>query len=754
ERKEKSDKSTYRIVAGKYYYGEHTLYNERNERFGITLWNIDKSQGYIDNIDWKTNKLATTKHIIHLCDYMKTHPEIFAHLPKVSPFLELTLDPLQDYNFTWKYTGQISTHQSEVLSDFFGESETHISIEQLATKVARLRSLEGTEGIIIRPEVYYKLSEYFDQLLISKMDNDTADLDFSKINVDLFPYQKEGVRFCLFKKAALIADEMGLGKTLQAIAIAMMKREYFGFTKTMIICPSSVKYQWKAEILKFTGEEALVVEGFPGDRAIQYKSEDHFFFITNYETVMRDKVFIDDSGFSFIILDEAQKIKNYETKVSSAITSLKKEHGLVLTGTPIENKLIDLYGVILFLDKYKVTPLWEFSYQHCIFDKQSKNKINGYYNLLNLRQKISDIVIRRQKKDVLSQLPSVIQKDIFIFLTKPQAEIHARMGQRLSFLLGKKFKTPFDWDEIMMILTNMRRVSNSTYLLDKQSNFSSKLVELEVILRDRLNILEGNKKVIIFSEWLDSLYLIEQLLQSLKVGYVKLTGSVAAKKRGNLIKAFQTKDDIQVFLSTEAGGTGLNLQFADTLINFELPWNPAKKNQRIGRIDRIGQESKKLHVFNLICRDSIEIKIASGLILKQNLFDSVLNHDNNEDMVDFSNEGRAQFIKMLEEMFDLDENGMFKNMAPDEDIEQTEDSISDGMDVTIGEESEERATTNAEGTPSPEFEKLEQVLSKGMEFLSGLFEMSTGQKLGGTDGHTIKVDKETGEVTLKFKMKF
>jgi SNF2 family DNA or RNA helicase len=560
----------------------------------------------------------------------------------------------------------------------------------------------------------------------------------------------------LFKKAAIIADEMGLGKTLQAISVAMMKRKYFGFTKTLIICPSSVKYQWKAEILKFTGEEALVVEGFPDDRAVLYKDEDHFFFIANYETVMRDKTIIDEAGFSFIILDEAQKIKNYETKISSAITTLKKEHGLVLTGTPIENKLIDLYGVILFLDKYKVTPLWEFSYQHCIFDKQSKNKINGYYNLLNLRQTISDMVIRRQKKDVLSQLPSVIQKDVFILLSKPQGEIHARMGQRLSFLLGKKFKTPFDWDEIMMILTNMRRVSNSTYLIDKQSNHSSKLVELEVMLRDRLNILDGNKKIIIFSEWLDSLYLIEQLLISLKVGYVKLTGSVAAKKRGELIKAFQTKDDVQVFLSTEAGGSGLNLQFADTLINFEIPWNPAKKNQRIGRIDRIGQESKKLHVFNLICRDSIEIKIASGLILKQNLFDSVLNHDNNEDMVDFSNEGRAQFIKMLEEMFDLDENGMFKNMShDDEEVIVADENTPEDIDI-VSEESSDVSKTEEPSikTSSPEFEKMEEVLTKGMEFLSGLFEMSTGQKLGGTDGHTIKVDKETGEVTLKFKMKF
>jgi len=276
------------------------------------------------------------------------------------------------------------------------------------------------------------------------------------------------------------------------------------------------------------------------------------------------------------------------------------------------------------------------------------------------------------------------------------------------------------------------------------------------MLRDRLNILDGNKKIIIFSEWLDSLYLIEQLLISLKVGYVKLTGSVAAKKRGELIKAFQTKDDVQVFLSTEAGGSGLNLQFADTLINFEIPWNPAKKNQRIGRIDRIGQESKKLHVFNLICRDSIEIKIASGLILKQNLFDSVLNHDNNEDMVDFSNEGRAQFIKMLEEMFDLDENGMFKNMShDDEEVIVADENTPEDIDI-VSEESSDVSKTEEPSikTSSPEFEKMEEVLTKGMEFLSGLFEMSTGQKLGGTDGHTIKVDKETGEVTLKFKMKF
>jgi hypothetical protein len=165
----------------------------------------------------------------------------------------------------------------------------------------------------------------------------------------------------------------------------------------------------------------------------------------------------------------------------------------------------------------------------------------------------------------------------------------------------------------------------------------------------------------------------------------------------------------------------------------------------------LGQESKKLHVFNLICLDSIELKITSGLILKQNLFDSVLNHDNTDDSVDFSNEGRAQFIKMLEEMIDLDENGMFKGMDHSSQEPDDTDVIED-IDA-IGEDSVE-TSKGSETISTPEYEKMEEVLTKGMEFLSGLFEMSTGQKLGGTDGHTIKVDKESGEVTLKFKMKF
>lgn len=134
---------------------------------------------------------------------MRNHPEKFNNLPKVSPYLELTLDPLHEYEFTWKYTGQISANQSEVLQEFFGENETHLKIAQLATKVARLRALEGMEGIIVRPEVYYKLSEYFDQLLITKMENDTLNLIFQISESIYFLIRKKEFVFVCLKKQRL-----------------------------------------------------------------------------------------------------------------------------------------------------------------------------------------------------------------------------------------------------------------------------------------------------------------------------------------------------------------------------------------------------------------------------------------------------------------------------------------------------------------------------------------------------------------------
>jgi superfamily II DNA/RNA helicase len=196
------------------------------------------------------------------------------------------------------------------------------------------------------------------------------------------------------------------------------------------------------------------------------------------------------------------------------------------------------------------------------------------------------------------------------------------------------------------------------------------------------------------------------------------------KQRGALIKQFEQNPECKVFLSTEAGGAGLNLQMADILVNFELPWNPAKKNQRIGRIDRLGQKSSKLLIYNLISRNSIEQQIAAGLLVKQSLFEGVLSEGSAVNYVDFSTKGRSQFIQQLEALINQQEQPA-ETPAP---------------------------TPLAAAGSEKQAEQLEQVLSNGMSFLSGLFKMATGTDFNFKD-QKIEIDKQTGEVRLSFKMK-
>jgi len=326
-------------------------------------------------------------------------------------------------------------------------------------------------------------------------------IDYSPLNLELFPYQKEGIEFATFREGAIIADEMGLGKTIQAIGTALAKKEIFGFERTLIICPASIKEQWKIEIERFTNEKATVIEGIPEEREKVYTDCQDYFLILNYETVLRDDKLINKYNTNFIILDEAQRIKNYDSQTSNSIKSLKKKHSLILTGTPIENRLIDLYSIVAFLDSGFLSPLWEFSYQHCFFDIKQKNKITGYYNLQELKERLSSILIRREKKDVIKQLPNISKLDIPVEMHPEQQQYHSSYSHAVAKILHKKFITPFDMQRLMMFLSKMRMVCDSTYLVDFETNYSPKMIELKYILLEKLDVKNNNRKVIIFSEW-------------------------------------------------------------------------------------------------------------------------------------------------------------------------------------------------------------------------------------------------------------
>ena len=373
-------------------------------------------------------------------------------------------------------------------------------------------------------------------------------MDLSMLKAQLYPYQLKGGKFAAYREGVIIADEMGLGKTLQAIATAVVKKDAFGFKRTLIICPASLKDQWKNEIEKFSHEEAVVVNGFPEEREQIYQESKAHFLIINYETVLRDRDALNRMGADFIILDEAQRIKNYETITARSIKGLQKKHALVITGTPIENRLTDLFSIMDFIDPYFLTPLWEFSQQHCYFDEARKNKIVGYYNLQGLKEKLKPILLRRTKREVIKDLPNVTHLDIPVPMRLEQAEYHANYARAAARII-RKFLTPFDFNRLMMLLNSMRMVCDSTFLVDREApQVSPQLEELKHILLEKLAI-KG--------EWTqgDHLFGVDQderpdrqTTQEIDVNFVELNGKVPIPKRQALVDKFSEDPECQAFV--------------------------------------------------------------------------------------------------------------------------------------------------------------------------------------------------------------
>ena len=812
ERRQKALHANYRIKWANNIYGDHILTNENGVKYKIFLRDFENETGYSNSKDSEVNKLGTTKHIMFAFEQIKNNKNLYKRLRKTCPFVEVYCDPLSNYAVRWFYSHEVPTEIQDLLNQYFTQ-EGFVNEDRLADLSKFFEEAQYFENIVIRPEVHEKVNSYLEDKALASLQK-KYEPDYSSINATLYDYQKDGINFTACRKHAIIADEMGLGKTIQAIGTAVVKIDLFGFKKTLVVCPASLKEQWKKEIEKFTDLTAEVVQGTPDERAVRYIESDAYFLIVNYETVLRDQIALNKANIDFLILDEAQKVKNYATKSASAIKNVGRKHVLIITGTPIENKLIDLFSLMSILDPHLLGPLWEFSYQHCLFDNHKPNKINAYYNLSKLKEELNGVLLRREKRKVIEQLPNIQQQDIPVKMTPLQADFHASYASGIGQIVRKKYLTPYDMQRLQQLLTGMRMTCNSTYLVDESTNDSPKLEELRYVLMDKLDLRNQTRKVIIFSEWVKMHKLIGQMLLQNGIGFSELNGSVPVKKRGDLIKTFEEDDNCKVFLSTEAGGAGLNLQVADVLFNFELPWNPAKKNQRIGRIDRLGQKSNKLTVYNFITANSIEQRIALGLMVKQNLFDSVLNEGDTNDFVDFTNKGKGQFLQQIKEMagefedqdvveketveetelivqelkeytrddfikdhandyvvpfeedeppvqqlIDFEENPDANNKQPDSEgnvREETEVVSSENIKVNepdkpIKEESKVTEEPKESQEQTVQAEKMEKVLNNGMQFLSGLMQMATGKDVGIED-QKIEVNKETGEVTMKFKL--
>jgi SNF2 family DNA or RNA helicase len=464
------------------------------------------------------------------------------------------------------------------------------------------------------------------------------------LKMPLYPYQCEGALFAARAGRAIIADDMGLGKTVQAIAAAEILLRHADAERVLVVCPTSLKHQWHEEIARLTGCDALVVGGPQRERARQFARK-AVFKITNYDTVRRDLDLINAWAPDLVIADEAQRIKNWDTKAARAMKQVKSRHALVLTGTPLENRLRELVSIVQFIDQHRLGPTWRFLERHQI--TADTGQVVGYTRLDEVAATLEPILIRRRKAEVLEQLPPRSDKVYLLPLTAPQRALHEDNAETVARLVARWRKQHFlsDRDQkiLMAALQNMRMVCDSTYLLDPQQDHGTKIPELLRVLEETLA--DPEVKVAIFSQWLRSHELLSRALEEAGHDHVLFHGGVPGRRRGALVKRFRTDPQCRVFLSTDAGGVGLNLQCASIVINLDLPWNPAVLEQRIGRAHRLGQHLP-VRVLNFVAEASIEQNLLGLLDFKQALALGVL--DGGETEIHLGGSRLARFMESVD----------------------------------------------------------------------------------------------------------
>ncbi len=489
----------------------------------------------------------------------------------------------------------------------------------------------------------------------------------------LFPYQREGMLHLAFTERALLADEMGLGKTIQAIAACALLQRLGQAQRVLVVTPASLKTEWEEQIQRFTDLPLQLVFGARHERLKAYDragssrreeahSDSHithpasrtespiaapFFTIVNYEQMLADALEVSTRlQPDIIVLDEAQRIKNWSAKTTQAIKRLRSRYAFVLTGTPIENRIDELHSLMDFLNPAVLGPLFRFNRE--FYELDERGRPSGYRNLAQLHERISPFMLRRRKAEVETELPDRTDRNHFVPLSpEQQGEYDGHEGNvaRLAAIAKRRPLSQPEQDKLMRELAMMRMVCDTNYILDPEDKVCPKLAELEKLL-DECG--ENDAKVIIFSEWERMLELVRELCERMDLGFAWHTGTVPQRRRRAEINAFKNDPNCRVFLSTDSGSTGLNLQCASVVINCDLPWNPAKLEQRIARAWRKHQ-TKPVSVFNLVSENTIEHKMLGTLANKQALADGVLDLKGNLQDIKLRT-GRQAFLAKLEQL--------------------------------------------------------------------------------------------------------
>ncbi|MFO0796976.1 MAG: DEAD/DEAH box helicase [Gemmataceae bacterium] len=603
---------------------------ESGGRYEVTVRGFEVGDNTCTCPDYKANTLGTCKHIEAVLDDLRDElpphlqkkkaavqrPEVYLHYgeqlrlglhlpPRHSDKLARLAQAYFDDKFLWSGRGRFP----DLIRD----------IEAVPEEVTVLSdALDFVDREVERADLLAREAEWLAQL-------DAGTLELNLLPVPLYDYQLRGALFLACRGRSILGDDMGLGKTVQTLAAVELLARERGIRRVLVVAPASVKYQWETEIRRFTSRPVQVIDGLPDARKEQYE-QPTFYRLVNYEQVVRDREALNAWKPDVVVLDEAQRIKNWEAKTTREVKKLHSRYAFVLTGTPLENKLEELYSIVQFVDERRFGPAFAFLHEHRVTD--AEGNLVGYRNLDAIREKLAPIFLRRTRAEVLTQLPERTDNTVFVELADEQRGPYEEQRAALARLLAKSYLTDLDRKRILACVVNLRTICDSTFLHDRATHVSPKLDEFAELLPELIGG-EESHKVVVFSQWETMTFEAAKVLDRLGVGYAVLHGGLSGKDRKAALETFQTDPACAVFLSTDAGGTGLNLQAADTVVNLELPWNPAVLEQRIARVHRMGQK-RPVRVVNFVTRGTIEERVLRTLEAKQNLFAGLFEGDADE----------------------------------------------------------------------------------------------------------------------------
>ncbi|MCK7558566.1 DEAD/DEAH box helicase [Chitinophaga sedimenti] len=451
----------------------------------------------------------------------------------------------------------------------------------------------------------------------------------ANVFANLRPYQESGFQWLNYldevRWGGILADDMGLGKTVQALTFIQHYKNKNGRCLALVVCPTTLIYNWENEIKKFTPEMTHHIHHGPA----RLRSDDELrkfdIIITTYGTLRSDITLLMKLEFDYVVLDESQAIKNPQSKVTKAAQLLQTRNRFALSGTPMQNNTFDIYAQMNFLNPGMLgsvdffrnefaTPIDKFQ------DEERKD---------HLRKLIYPFILRRTKEQVAKDLPDKIETVIFCEMDPEQRHIYdAYRNTYRSKILGVIEDQGMERSQLTILqgLMKLRQICDSPAILNEQEQYPNHSVKLHELTREITENI-GNHKVLIFSQFLGMLGLIREKLEHQHIKYEYFDGSTSSQDREKAIQNFQNNDECRVFLiSLKAGGVGLNLTAADYVYIVDPWWNPAVEQQAIDRTHRIGQ-TKNIFAYRMICKDTVEEKILELQERKKSLVKEIIADD-------------------------------------------------------------------------------------------------------------------------------